>query len=142
MRHLASSRFWDLYRDLPEEVRQLADKNFELLKANPRHPALHFKRIGELWSVRSARIIERWAWTSRMEFTGSGLARMLTMTTSSARPSLELMPAKSGGLLTCGMRLRRSRATLHEFVRLMLHNDARADARKLARLSSRLEVIK
>jgi hypothetical protein len=27
-------------------------QNYELLKANPRHPSLHFKRIGKLWSVR------------------------------------------------------------------------------------------
>jgi hypothetical protein len=37
---------------LPEEVRALADKNYELLKADPRHPSLHFKRIGKVWSVR------------------------------------------------------------------------------------------
>ncbi|HOR01098.1 MAG TPA: hypothetical protein PLJ35_19965 [Anaerolineae bacterium] len=52
MRHLASSRFWALYQALPERVRQLADKNHELLKSDPHHPSLHFKRIGELWSVR------------------------------------------------------------------------------------------
>ena len=33
-------------------MRKLADKNFELLKADPHHPSLHFKKIGELWSVR------------------------------------------------------------------------------------------
>jgi hypothetical protein len=30
----------------------VADKNFELLKADPHHPSLHFKKIGQLWSVR------------------------------------------------------------------------------------------
>jgi hypothetical protein len=30
----------------------VADKNFELLKADPYHPSLHFKKIGQLWSVR------------------------------------------------------------------------------------------
>ena len=30
----------------------LADKNFALLKSDLRHPSLHFKRIGQLWSVR------------------------------------------------------------------------------------------
>jgi hypothetical protein len=30
----------------------LADKNFALPKENSRHPSLHLKRIGELWSVR------------------------------------------------------------------------------------------
>jgi hypothetical protein len=33
-------------------VSALADKNFRLLKTNPKHPSLHFKQIGKLWSVR------------------------------------------------------------------------------------------
>lgn len=37
---------------MPAEVRDVADKNFELLKNNSRHPSLHFKQIGSLWSVR------------------------------------------------------------------------------------------
>jgi len=41
-----------LYRELPDEIRALADKNYELLKENPRHPSLQLKRIEELWSVR------------------------------------------------------------------------------------------
>ena len=52
MRHHASARFWALYQALPEEVRSLADKNFDLLKVDPRHPSLHFKRIGPVWSAR------------------------------------------------------------------------------------------
>lgn len=52
MRHFASSRFWTCYERLPEKVRKLADKNFELLKANSRHPSLHFKKIGAYRSVR------------------------------------------------------------------------------------------
>jgi len=52
LKHQASSRFWALYQALPDEVRALADKNYALLKDNPQHPSLHFKRIGGLWSVR------------------------------------------------------------------------------------------
>lgn len=52
MNHFASPQFWRLYRQLPAEVRALADKNFKLLKADPKHPSLHFKKIGRLWSVR------------------------------------------------------------------------------------------
>jgi hypothetical protein len=52
VKHLASPRFWRHYRNLPDAVRNLADKNFELLKADPHHPSLHLKKIGELWSVR------------------------------------------------------------------------------------------
>jgi hypothetical protein len=52
LKHYASSKFWTSYEALPQNIRELAGKNFELLKANPQHPSLHFKRIGELWSVR------------------------------------------------------------------------------------------
>lgn len=52
MRHFTSPSFWACYRRLPADVRELADKNFELLKENPRHPSLHFKQIGEYRSVR------------------------------------------------------------------------------------------
>jgi len=52
LKHWASPRFWALYQALPPEVRELADKNFELLKADRRHPSLRFKRIGPVWSVR------------------------------------------------------------------------------------------
>lgn len=52
MKHLASSRFWALYRVLPADMRELADKNFELLRADARHPSLHFKKVGKVWSVR------------------------------------------------------------------------------------------
>jgi len=52
VKHFASPQFWRLYRHLSPEVRALADKNFQLLKADSKHPSLHFKRIGRLWSVR------------------------------------------------------------------------------------------
>ncbi len=52
MKHRATAGFWRRYHRLPQEIRQLADKNFELLKANPYHPSLHFKKIGTLWSAR------------------------------------------------------------------------------------------
>jgi hypothetical protein len=41
-----------MYRRLPADVRSLADKNFRLLKSDPKHPSLHFKKIDKLWSVR------------------------------------------------------------------------------------------
>lgn len=41
-----------MYGALPADVRALADKNFALLKSDPRHPSLHFKQIDDLWSVR------------------------------------------------------------------------------------------
>ncbi|HZP77461.1 MAG TPA: hypothetical protein VFB45_15060 [Pseudolabrys sp.] len=52
MTHFASPAFWEAYAKLPDNVRTLADKNYELLKQNPYHPSLHFKKIGRFWSVR------------------------------------------------------------------------------------------
>ena len=52
MNHFATPEFWFYYRQLPENIRVLADKNFELLKDNPWHPSLHLKKIDIFWSVR------------------------------------------------------------------------------------------
>ena len=52
MNHHASPDFWSCYRTLPEEVQKLADKSFALLKGNPKHPSLHFKRVDRFWSAR------------------------------------------------------------------------------------------
>jgi hypothetical protein len=52
MRHFTSDSFWAAYERLPVHIRKLADKNFVLLKENPQHPSLHFKKVGRFWSVR------------------------------------------------------------------------------------------
>lgn len=52
MKHLASPAFWEAYGRLPEPVRDLADKNFALLKDDPRHPSLRLKKVGRFWSAR------------------------------------------------------------------------------------------
>jgi hypothetical protein len=52
LKHFASPEFWECYRELPAPVRELADKNFELLKNNPQHPSLRFKRVGNFVSAR------------------------------------------------------------------------------------------
>lgn len=52
MNHYTAPEFWALYAELPEEIRELADKNYGLLKADSRHPSLHFKQVGRFWSVR------------------------------------------------------------------------------------------
>lgn len=51
MKYYTSSDFWEAYYKLPAEIQNLTDKNYELLKANPRNPSLQLKRIEELWSV-------------------------------------------------------------------------------------------
>ena len=52
MRHFASPAFWQAYSKLPQSIRALADKNYALLKENPRHPSLQLKKVGRYWSVR------------------------------------------------------------------------------------------
>ncbi|MFD1328935.1 ParE family toxin-like protein [Mycoplana ramosa] len=52
MKHHASPSFWRAYNTLPARVQKLADQNFELLKAEPKHPSLHLKQVGRFWSVR------------------------------------------------------------------------------------------
>lgn len=53
MNHRATQSFWKLFDALNPEVQNLASKNFEIPKRDPKHPSLHFKRIhDDLWSVR------------------------------------------------------------------------------------------
>jgi hypothetical protein len=52
VKHFASPGFWEAYEKLPESVRALADKNYALLKENPRRPSLQLKKVGRFWSVR------------------------------------------------------------------------------------------
>lgn len=55
MRHFASPDYWESYRCLPPNIRELADKQFALLKQDPGHPSLHLKQVGRYWSVRVGR---------------------------------------------------------------------------------------
>jgi hypothetical protein len=52
LNHHASPEFWRSYRSLSASVRTVADRSFELLKRDPRHPSLHLKKIGRFWSAR------------------------------------------------------------------------------------------
>jgi hypothetical protein len=50
--HHATSRFWRCYQELPKEIRDLADRKYALLKTDPAHVSLRFKKTASLWSVR------------------------------------------------------------------------------------------
>ena len=51
--HYTTRKFWKCYADLPANIQLTADKSYELLKIDPSHPSLHFKKIGnKYWSVR------------------------------------------------------------------------------------------
>jgi hypothetical protein len=52
--HYTTRRFWQGYKALPEKAQQIADQCYKLLKTDPSHPSLHFKKIGnKYWSVRA-----------------------------------------------------------------------------------------
>ncbi len=52
MKHYASPEFWTSFEGLPDSVKGLARKSYELLKENPHHPSLHLKQINNYRSVR------------------------------------------------------------------------------------------
>lgn len=55
MKHYAAQEFWHSLSQLAPEIQQRAHKNFALLKENPYHPSLHFKKVGHFWSARVGR---------------------------------------------------------------------------------------
>lgn len=73
MKHRATPRSWSCYRSLPAEIRELADRGYKLLQTNPRHPSLHFKKVGEFWSVRVGLHYRAWRLKTAMICCGSGL---------------------------------------------------------------------
>jgi len=50
--HRTTRRFWKCLWGLPRPVHKLTRKSFDLLKANPSHSSLHFRKVGKLWSIR------------------------------------------------------------------------------------------
>jgi mRNA-degrading endonuclease RelE of RelBE toxin-antitoxin system len=79
MRHFASPTFWEAYARLPANIRALADKNYALLKDNPRHPSLQLKKVGRFWSVRVGKGYRALAVEVEDGCFGFGLVRTQTM---------------------------------------------------------------
>jgi hypothetical protein len=50
--HYVAPDFWACYRALPAEIKDLADRAFAQLIADPHHPSIHFKKVGPFWSAR------------------------------------------------------------------------------------------
>ena len=59
MNHRTTAGFWKCFEQLPEAERERARRNYRTLEADPRHPSLHFKKLGgkspPVWSVRVGR---------------------------------------------------------------------------------------
>lgn len=53
MKHFTTPEYWRYYHKLTSTDRNLADKHFNLLKTNHKHPSLRLKKIGKYWSVRA-----------------------------------------------------------------------------------------
>jgi hypothetical protein len=45
VKSVATRRFWTLFRALPNDVQQVAIKNYRLWRDDPHHPSLHFRRL-------------------------------------------------------------------------------------------------
>ncbi len=53
LRSSGTSDFWEQYRGLPFDIRQLARRAYRRWQMDPFHPSLHFKKVGAgNWSVR------------------------------------------------------------------------------------------
>ena len=50
--HKTTMRFWRCFYALPQGIQERARKNYNLLKEDPRHPSLQFKKAGKFWSAR------------------------------------------------------------------------------------------
>ena len=50
--HRTTDRFWTSFARLPTVVQSVGHENFDLLKENPAHSSLRFKKVGKLWSAR------------------------------------------------------------------------------------------
>ena len=50
--HKTTERFWKCFNKLPKEIQRISKEQFNLLKNNPHHSSLHFKKVGKVWSIR------------------------------------------------------------------------------------------
>ena len=53
---LTTEKFWELYFDLPTDVREQAKIAYSQFKNNPYHPSLQFKRVHSSKPIYSVRI--------------------------------------------------------------------------------------
>lgn len=53
MKSFTTPDFWVAYAELTPEVKEQAQKAYQLWQENSLHPSLHFKKVGKnLWSAR------------------------------------------------------------------------------------------
>jgi hypothetical protein len=89
LNHYAAPEFWTSYAALPIPVQRLAEKSFDLLKSDPRHPSFRLKKVGR--QRGSASIIAPLLSKRPMDSSGFGSAR----TPNTINSSAETRAAKS-----------------------------------------------
>ncbi len=52
MNHILNADFWRFCARLPPEIQRRVPQKFQLLRQNPKHPSLRFKKVGILWAIR------------------------------------------------------------------------------------------
>ena len=58
MKSKATRKFWKLYERLSDDIQIRSRKVYQIWKANPTHPSLHFKKVDEEEPIYSVRIGE------------------------------------------------------------------------------------
>ena len=51
-----TSRFWNAYADLPQQIKRQARKAYKLFERDPRHPSLQLKKVHADQPIYSVRI--------------------------------------------------------------------------------------
>jgi hypothetical protein len=52
MKSSGTNEFWQLYRDLPEAIKEATRRTYRVWQENPRAPSLRFKKVRDAYSVR------------------------------------------------------------------------------------------
>jgi hypothetical protein len=78
LNHFTNPDFWARYHKLPDNIRRRADAAYALLRENPRHPSLHFKKVGDFWSARVTLDIALWQLKRKTATFGSGSDGMMS----------------------------------------------------------------
>ena len=79
LNHFATAEFRFHYRQLTPENRSIADRCFQLLQADPRHPSLRLKKVGAFSSARGGLRIRAWQEMAPRGWCGFGSALTIDM---------------------------------------------------------------
>jgi hypothetical protein len=111
LNHFTNPDFWARYHKLPDNIRRRADAAYALLRENPRHPSLHFKKVGDFWSARVTLDIALWQLKRKTATFGSGSDGMMSTRKLSVNKRLGPI-ARCGGAADAGGTATGGRASL------------------------------